>query len=346
MSQPKHQSIWDNFNNTKLIRYVLLFILAGALVQIVAYFSSVIVIFIFAAIFAFLLSFPVQWAARIVPRGFAVVSIFLLGLFILVAIVATLGTAIFSQTQQLVEQAPQFLDSAIASLDRLRVSLQQWNINIDLREFETQLRTQVPSTVGFGLAMLQNIFGNLLDLIIIAVVALFMLLDGKRLWDLLLRVFPIGMRERVTDVVRKNFLGFFWGRLILSVFFGISIYIVFLVLGVPSPLGLAAIVSIFDLIPGIGATLGVSLVSLIILQQGIGLALITLVSCILLQQVQENLLMPRVMQGSINLNPVVMFFALLVGAKVAGLVGVFLSIPLAGIAIELCGIREMQEDRH
>ncbi len=346
MSQPKHQSIWDNFNNTKLIRYVLLFILAGALVQIVAYFSSVIVIFIFAAIFAFLLSFPVQWAARIVPRGFAVVSIFLLGLFILVAIVATLGTAIFSQTQQLVEQAPQFLDSAIASLDRLRVFLQQWNINIDLREFETQLRTQVPSTVGFGLAMLQNIFGNLLDLIIIAVVALFMLLDGKRLWDLLLRVFPIGMRERVTDVVRKNFLGFFWGRLILSVFFGISIYIVFLVLGVPSPLGLAAIVSIFDLIPGIGATLGVSLVSLIILQQGIGLALITLVSCILLQQVQENLLMPRVMQGSINLNPVVMFFALLVGAKVAGLVGVFLSIPLAGIAIKLCGIREMQEDRH
>lgn len=346
MSQPKHQSIWDNFNNTKLIRYVLLFILAGALVQIVAYFSSVIVIFIFAAIFAFLLSFPVQWVARIVPRGFAVVSIFLLGLFILVAIVATLGTAIFSQTQQLVEQAPQFLDSAIASLDRLRVFLQRWNINIDLREFETQLRTQVPSTVGFGLAMLQNIFGNLLDLIIIAVVALFMLLDGKRLWDLLLRVFPIGMRERVTDVVRKNFLGFFWGRLILSVFFGISIYIVFLVLGVPSPLGLAAIVSIFDLIPGIGATLGVSLVSLIILQQGITPALIALVSCILLQQVQENLLMPRVMQGSINLNPVVMFFALLVGAKVAGLVGVFLSIPLAGIAIELCGIREMQEDRH
>jgi predicted PurR-regulated permease PerM len=167
MSQPKHQSIWDNLNNTKLIRYVLSFILAWAIVQIVAYFSSVIIIFIFAAIFAFLLSFPVQWAARIMPRGVAVVSVFLLGLFIL-----------------------------------------------------------------------------------------------------------------------------------------------------------------------------------IILQQGITLALTTLVSCILLQQVQENLLMPRIMKGSIDLNPVVMFFALLVGAKVAGLVGVFLSIPLAGIAIELCGIREMQQDHN
>lgn len=346
MSEPKHQSIWSNLNNTRLIRYVLLFLLAWAIVQVLAYFSSVIITFIFAAIFAFLLSFPVQWAARIMPRGFAVVSIFLLSLFILVVIVATLGTAIFSQTQQLVEQAPQLLDGAIASLDRLRVFLQRWNITIDLSELETQLRTQVPSTVAFGLAMLQNIFGNLLDLIIIAVVAVFMLLDGKRLWDLLLRIFPMGMRDRVTAVVRKNFIGFFWGRLILSVFFGISIYIVFLLLGVPSPLGLAAIVSIFDLIPGIGATLGVSLVSLIILQQGIALALITLISCILLQQVQENLLMPRIMQGSINMNPVAMFFALLVGAKVAGLVGVFLSIPLAGIAIELCGVRELQGDRH
>ena len=85
---------------------------------------------------------------------------------------------------------------------------------------------------------------------------------------------------------------------------------------------------------------------LIILQQGISLALITLVSCILLQQVQENLLMPKIMQGSVNMNPVVMFFALLVGAKVAELVGVFLSIPLAGIAIELCGVREIQQDQH
>jgi predicted PurR-regulated permease PerM len=345
MSQPQHRSIWDNLSNTKLIRYVLLFALAWAIVQVIAYFSSVIIIFVFAAIFAFLLSLPVHWATRIMPRKVAVVSIFVLGLFILVAIVATLGTAIFSQTQQLVERAPQLLDSAIASIDRLIVFLQRWNINIDLSELETQLRTQVPSTVGFGLVMLQSIFVNLLDVIIIAVVALFMLFDGKRLWDLFLRIFPIGMRDRVTAVARKNFLGFFWGRLILIIFFGISIYIVFILLGVSSPLGLAAIVSIFDLIPGIGATLGISLVSLIILQQGVSLALITLVSCILLQQVQENLLMPKIMQESIDLNPVVMFFALLVGAKVAGLVGVFLSIPLAGIVVELCGVREMQQNR-
>ncbi|WP_373539247.1 hypothetical protein [Chamaesiphon sp.] len=76
-------------------------------------------------------------------------SVFLLSLLILVATVATIGTAIFSQIQQLVAQAPQLLDNAIYSVERSIVFLQRWNINIDLSELETQLRTQVPSTVGF-----------------------------------------------------------------------------------------------------------------------------------------------------------------------------------------------------
>lgn len=101
-------------------------------------------------------------------------------------------------------------------------------------------------------------------------------------------------------------------------------------------------VGVFDLIPGIGATIGIALVCLIILPQGIWLAVQVLIGCVLLQQVEENLLMPRIMQGSINMNPVFMFFALLVGAQVAGLVGVFLSIPIAGVLISLFNIEEMQ----
>ncbi|HEY9735270.1 MAG TPA: AI-2E family transporter, partial [Trichocoleus sp.] len=99
---------------------------------------------------------------------------------------------------------------------------------------------------------------------------------------------------------------------------------------------------VFDLIPGIGATLGISLVCLISLPQGILLSLKVLVGCVLLQQVEENLLMPRIMQGSINMNPVVMFFALLVGARVAGLVGVFLSIPIAGVLISLLDLEALR----
>ncbi|MBE9017356.1 AI-2E family transporter, partial [Chroococcidiopsidales cyanobacterium LEGE 13417] len=99
------------------------------------------------------------------------------------------------------------------------------------------------------------------------------------------------------------------------------------------------------LIPGIGATIGITIVSLIVLPQGIWLALQVLVGCVLLQQVEENILMPRIMQGSLNMNPVFMFFALLVGARVAGLVGVFLSVPIAGVLVSLFDIKDMQQGK-
>lgn len=342
MNHPTPRSIWDNLNNSKLVRYLLLFALAWATIQVLAYFETVVVIFIFSAIFAFLLSFPTRWAARIMPRGIAAVLVFLLSLLILLGIVATLGIAAFSQAQQLVDQAPDLLNGAIGLLDDLQALLQRINLNVDLSQIEDQLRDQALATLGMGFTTLQSVLVNTLDLIVIAVVTLFMLLDGKRLWDFLLKLFPRGMRDRITEAIQKNLLGFFWGRFLLSVFFGVSVYLVFILLDVPYALGLAAIAGMFDLIPGIGATIGISIISLIILPQGIGLALTVLISCILLQQVEENLLMPRIMQGSINMNPVVMFFALLVGARVAGLVGVFLSVPIAGVLISLFEVEEMQ----
>lgn len=179
----------------------------------------------------------------------------------------------------------------------------------------------------------------------IAVIGFFMLLDGQRLWRFLMKLFPPRLRQDFTTAIQKNFLGFFWGRLLLSLFFGVSTFLVFIVLNIPYALVLAAIAGVFDLIPGIGATIGISLVCLIILPQGILISLKVLIGCILLQQIEENLLMPRIMQGSINMNPVIMFFALLVGARVAGLVGVFLSIPIAGVLISLLNIDEMQSEQ-
>ena len=333
--------MWKHLNNTRLIRYLLLFTLVWVLMQVIAYFEPVLVIFVFAAILAFLLNYPVTWVSRFLPRSFAVVIVFLLALSILSTLAATLGLAIVSQVQQLLDQAPQILNSAIALLKNLPF-LQNRNITIDSHAFETQLREQALSLVSTGLNTIQNLLYSLLNLVFIAVVAFFMLLDGRPLWNFVLRFFPTHLRSDLTMAISQNFLGFFWGRLLLSIFFGVSSFLVFILLGIPYALALATTVGVFDLIPGIGATLGIGLVCLTLLPQGILLSLKVLVGCILLQQVEENLLMPRIMQGSLNINPVVIFFALLIGAKIAGLIGMFLSIPIAGVLISLLDVEEMR----
>jgi predicted PurR-regulated permease PerM len=172
-----------------------------------------------------------------------------------------------------------------------------------------------------------------------------MLLDGIPVWNLFLKLFPSHWRSDITLAIQKNFLGFFWGRLILSIFFGGSCFILFVIFDIPYALILAAVGGFFDLIPGIGATVGISLICLVLLPQGIWLCLKVLITCILLQQVEENLLMPRIMKNSININPVIMFLALLIGARVAGIMGIFLAIPLSGVLISLGGIDEMKGDQ-
>jgi predicted PurR-regulated permease PerM len=297
MSEPPTKKLLGRLNNSKLIRYLLLLALGWAIVQVLAYFQTVIVIFTLAAILAFLLNYPVQWLHRFLPHGVAVGLVFLLSLVILGGLGITIGLAIVSQGQQLLSQSTEFVNSVIPLVERLEEILNNWNLQVDFGAIEEQLRNQALSGVGIGLATLQTWLSNLVDLILIAVVAFFMLIDGERLWKLFLKLFPKPFREKLTATIQKSFLGFFWGRLILSVFFGVSAFIVFLILQVPYALVLAAIAGVFDLIPGIGATLGISLVALILLPQGFWLSLKVLVSCILLQQIEENLLMPRIMQG-------------------------------------------------
>jgi predicted PurR-regulated permease PerM len=124
-----------------------------------------------------------------------------------------------------------------------------------------------------GFTTIQTILFSVFDLILIAVVSFFMLLDGRRLWNLIMKLFSPRLQHELTEAIQKNFLGFFWGRFLLSLFFGVSVFLVFVLLQVPYALVLATIAGVFDLIPGIGATIGISLVCLIVLPQGLWVSL-------------------------------------------------------------------------
>ncbi len=331
-------------SNLALIRF-LLFVASGwAAVQLLAYFESVIVIFAFAAILAFLLSYPVQWLRRYLPHSVAVILVFLFSIVLLGGLAITVGLTILSQGQQLINSVSSFLNSLIPLSEQLEAFLQKRNVQIDLSVFEEQLRNQAISLLANSLIIFQSFITNFVTFIFIAVVAFFMLLDGEKLWLLIMKAAPKSRRRKINNIIKRSFLGFFRGQLILTLFLTTTTFIVFVLLQVPFPLVLSVIVGILDIIPGIGATLGVAVITLIVLSQSVWLALKVLIACIVLQQIQDNLISPRVMQDALNLNPVVVFFALLVGGRVAGLLGIFISIPVAGVLVSLFEIDEMKAE--
>ena len=121
--------------------------------------------------------------------------------------------------------------------------------------------------------------------------------------------------------------------------------LVFSVLGVNYALVLAMIVGVLDAIPGIGATLGVLIVSVLILvSQGWVMALKAIIASVILQQIQDNIIHPKVMGTALDISPVLLFLALFIGERVAGLLGIFLAIPIAGMIAAWLRTDRMQSD--
>lgn len=313
--------LWQTFNNSSLLRYILLFGCGWITVLLVSYFYTTIALFTAAGIFAALLNYPVLWLSRYTSRGLAIAIVFLTAIALLLGLVAGIGLQVLSQGQGLLGDLKNGLAQQSLPFQEL---LNQLEISRAIETLQTGLAT--------GLSIVQSIFSSVFLGIFGAVICLYMLIDGEKAWRSFLNLLPINARDRFAAIFRQSFLGFIRGQLLLMLFLSTTTLLTYPFLGVNYSLILAIIIGIIDAIPGIGATLGVIVVTfLVFASQGTAVALRVLAVSIVLIQIQDNYIRPKVMGDALSLNPVILFLALFIGERVAGLLGVFLSIPIAGM---------------
>jgi predicted PurR-regulated permease PerM len=157
-----------------------------------------------------------------------------------------------------------------------------------------------------------------------------MLLYGKKLWLGIVGLLPAQIGLPLSDSLRLNFQNFFISQFLLALFMFGTLTPIFLALGVPFALLFALLIGMTELIPFIGATLGIGLVTLLLMLNSFWLAIRVAIAAIIMQQIKDNLLAPRLMGEFIGLNPILIFVALLMGAQVAGVLGVIIAVPVAG----------------
>jgi predicted PurR-regulated permease PerM len=327
--------------NSLLIRYLLLFASGWATVLLIDYFAGPLALFTASGVLAALLHGPVVRLSRFLPRALAVAVVFFGAMGLLAALVTAIGFQLLNQGQGLLLH----LTDALKGAQHLK-GTQGLPLGDLLQRLELSLvADRLQAGLIAGLAIVQRSFSGVFTAIFAAVITLYMLIDGEKLWASCLRLLPARHRERVAVAFSRSFLGFLRGQLLLMLFLTLTTLVAFSLLQVNYPLLLAIIVGVIDAIPGIGATLGISLACLLILtSQGVGPALWSLLACLVLVQIQDNVLRPRVMAGALELNPVVMFASLFIGQRVAGLLGIFLAIPIAGtVALLLVSLRREGE---
>jgi predicted PurR-regulated permease PerM len=309
----------------------LIFLNFWVLGQLFAYFEQLITILVTASILGLLLSYPVRaLEKRRVGRLIAILFVLMLVVAAVVLLGFTVIPLVLEQANQLLNALPQWLDRTRQQLFWLQEFAQQHRVNIDLDQLTTQLE-KLAQTMVTGLPGLAiGTIGRLLDAVFIIVLALYMLLYGAQMWWGLIDLLPSRFGRAFSQSIQFNVQQFFISQVLLAFVMLLGLIPIFVLLRVNYALLFALIIGLFELIPFIGATVGIGLVVMLTLLQGFWAAFWVAIAAIALQQVRDNLIAPRLLGRFIGLNPIWIFVSLLLGARIAGVLGVILAIPIAG----------------
>ncbi|HEX4718382.1 MAG TPA: AI-2E family transporter [Thermoleophilaceae bacterium] len=178
-----------------------------------------------------------------------------------------------------------------------------------------------------------GVFGTIVQLVTILVMAFFLLLDGRRMLEFVFR--EVGPEHgerfgRISEDVYRAVGGYVAGNLLISVIAGVSSYIVMSLLNIPFAVPLAVLVGFFDLIPLVGSTIAGAVVGIVAAIVGFpGKLIIWVIFLIVYQQFENNLIQPVVYRRTVAIHPLIVIVAVLIGASLLGVLGALLAIPIA-----------------
>ncbi|MBH8563233.1 AI-2E family transporter [Nostoc sp. CENA67] len=306
-----------------------------AISAIFHYFHSLIVILVGASVLAFLLNYPVSWMERQgAKREQVAILVFLLALSILLALGVTLFPLALTQAQQLVARIPELIDSGRSQLMMLneKAELAGLPINLDalVVQINDRVKGQLQAIAGQVLNLAVVTFTSLLDFLLTMVLTFYLLQHGGELWESLVEWLPPKFRVPFSQTVRLSFQNFFITQLILSTCMASALIPAFLWLKVPFGLLFGLTIGIMALVP-FGGSVGIALTTSLVALQDFSMGIRVLIAAVIVQQILENLIAPRILGNFTGLNPVWILISVLTGARIGGLLGVIVAVPTAVI---------------
>jgi len=304
----------------------LVYLARGALLLV---YVSVVLAIGFSPIVRTIERHPVKRGDRAVPRWLAILVVYLV-------IVATLTTIGFLVIPPLVDQARELWTRLPLLLDQAQTFL----IDRGLLNHRITLEEAVRSAPGTGTAVgtvgraVTGIAEAVFGFITILILTFYLLIDAEALFTAFARLFPRETRPRVVEVSRKittKVSAWLNGQLILAGTIGSTAAIGLYLLGVPYFYVLALIAAIGEMVPVIGPVLSSAPAILAGLSVSPQTALFVALFWIAQQQIENHLLVPKVMQRQVGVSPVIVISALLIGGSVLGIIGALLAVPTAAI---------------
>ncbi|WRH68246.1 MAG: AI-2E family transporter [Planktothrix sp. GU0601_MAG3] len=327
-------SVFSPLQN-RLLTCLLILVVGWLSFQLLGYVGELISLLVTSGLIAFLLNYAVAKLERFIPRGLAAALVYLVAILTFVIIGLTIVPPVFNQGRQLITRLPELIESGRQQLAEFQVWSVDRNLPFDVGILQQQLLSKIQGTIEpiftGSLGIVLGTFNWFFDLIFILVIAFYMLLDGERLWKISITILSPQIREVITISLKRNLKKFVLGQTLQGVFMASILTVAFFLLKVPYFLLFAVVIGLLEIVPFVGATLGIGSVTVIVAFIDWWMALQVLAVAVTIQQVKDNIVAPRIMGDLTGLSPVVIFTALLLGGKIGGLLGFILAIPMAGV---------------
>jgi predicted PurR-regulated permease PerM len=317
--------------------FVVIGILVASFIVIqVLWMSRHILAWIFIALFLALALNPAvdRLERRVKRRGIATGIVFILAVIAIGLIGWLFIPVLVDQVNNFAQKVPDYLDDLTKGKGKLGFLQEKYHLVDRARAaLEEGGAQKLFGLSGTALAVAKGVVRAVVAALTIAFLTFFMLLEGPKWLDRFFSLLKPQSRARWQAVGRDIYRtvgGYVTGNLAISLIAGTLTAIVLRIVGVPYALALGLIVAILDLIPLAGATIAAIIVGSVAFIHSIPAGIVVVVFFIVYQQVENHILQPVVYGRTVQLSPLAVLIAVLIGAELAGVLGALAAIPVAG----------------
>lgn len=293
-----------------------------------------ILILAIAALLAYALAPGVKVLQRFMPRFLGILIMYLIVLGALSALLYLIITTAIVQVGDLATNIQRLLTPGSAGqgspfdqlLRSFGISQQQ------IASFSSQISTRLEAAAGNVVPIVTGLFNTILDIILIAVLSIYLLIDGSRVTSWLRRNSPQSAQANFfLDTVQRIVGGYIRGQFLLSALIGVLVGGGMFAFHVPYAVLLGVLAFIFEFIPILGTLLSGAICTLIALTQGWLIAVLVLGYFIIVHILEGDVVGPRIVGKAVGLHPIVSLVALVAGSELFGIWGALFASPVAGV---------------
>lgn len=335
------ESNWVTKNRRTIFRLVVL-ALAGAAIYLVRKdLLATLMPYLYAAILAFVLNPLVNYLEkRGVKRTLSALMCMLLIFLMMLAFALFFIPSVVRDITTLVKRLTGDVDNLKLMLDSVTEQLSTWvEGTIDLDSRMEELLAKGTQLLSSWLARVVASLGALVHVLLVPVIVFYLLKDKDDIMAALIGLFRPSQREKMRSLgedIQGLLSGYVKGKVIISVMVGLFTGVGCLLIGLPNALTIGLVAGLFDLIPYFGPWLGGILPMIIALMGTEPIkALWVLILILVIQQVESNLITPRVISQRVGLHPLLVMFSVIFFGSVMGIPGMILGVPIMAVLIRL-----------